>query len=347
MSLLETENWESGKVYRTDSGNMVRSKQERFVANLLTSEGVFFEYERKLSSWDGSFRYPDFTLFINGEQYYWEHWGMVDDYSYRQDIARRIRWYREHGYYDYLIQTWGGGDRNLRGQVLAELSKLRKRKRRKIGYSPVSDSHVDRKTGHERLAEKLEQTVRHKMSRSRAAKKPRDRKTPESSRGQQPETAYRPEEEDSVGFISQDSGQNMRGWVIPLAIILTLFLLGAFFSSLQVPAPVTKLEVPEAVSQKRELEKGLQTVKRPDSITQEIKTGEPITEKKEKKEMFYHYCLDVFVQAFRNCLIRHAKSAIMGCHRLELQNLISDDICTYQHNRRQISCIQENWFSHS
>ena len=150
MSLLETENWESGKVYRTDSGDMVRSKQERFVANLLTSEGVSFEYERKLSSWDGSFRYPDFTLLINGEQYYWEHWGMVDDYSYRQTIAKRIRWYREHGYYDYLIQTWGGGDRDLRGQVLAELYKLRKPKREKREYKPVSDSHIDwQKTAHE------------------------------------------------------------------------------------------------------------------------------------------------------------------------------------------------------
>ena len=48
-----------------------------------------------------------------------------------KDIARRIRWYREHGYYDYLIQTWGGEGRDLRGQVLAELYKLRKPKRRK------------------------------------------------------------------------------------------------------------------------------------------------------------------------------------------------------------------------
>ena len=263
---------------------MVRSKQERFVANLLTSEGISFEYERKLSSWDGSFRYPDFTLFIDGEQYYWEHWGMVDDYSYRQSIAKRIRWYREHGYYDYLIQTWGGGDRDLRGQVLAELYKLRKPKRRKSGYKPVSDSHVDWKTGHERLTEKLEQTVRHKMSRSRAAKKPRNRKTPQSPRGQQPETAYKPEEEDSVGFISQDSGQNIRGWVIPLAIILTLFLLGAFFSSLQVPAPVTKLEALKAVSQKPEPEKELQTVKNPHLTAQEAQAGKSTTE---KKEMFY------------------------------------------------------------
>ena len=284
MSLLETENWESGKVYRTDSGDMVRSKQERFVANLLTSEGISFEYERKLSSWGGSFRYPDFTLFINGEQYFWEHWGMVDDYSYRQTIAKRIRWYREHGYYDCLIQTWGGGDRDLRGQVLAELSKLRKPKRKKSGYKPVSDSHADWKTGHERLTEKLEQTVRHKMSRSRAAKKPRNRKTPQSPRGQQPETAYRPEEEDSVRFISQDSGQNIRGWVIPFAIILTLFLLGAFFSSLQVPAPVTKSEALKAVSQKLEPEKELQIVKNPHLTAQEAQAGKSITE---KKEMFY------------------------------------------------------------
>ena len=274
MSLFETENWESEKIYRTDSGDMVRSKQERFVANLLTSEGISFEYERKLSSWDGSFRYPDFTLFINGEQHYWEHWGMVDDYSYRQYIAKKINWYREHGYYDYLIQTCGGGDRDLRGQVLAELYKLRKPNRRKIGYKTVPDSHVDRKTGHERLTEKLEQTVRHKMSRSRVADKPRKRKIPESPPDQQPETAYRSEEEESVGFISQDSGWNIRGWAIPLAIILTLSLLGAFFSFRQVPTPVTKSEVPEAVSQKREPER-------------EVQAGESATEKEEKIEMFY------------------------------------------------------------
>ena len=274
MSLSKTENWESEKVYRTDSGDMVRSKQERFVANLLTSEGVSFEYERKLSSRGGSFRYPDFTLFINGEQYYWEHWGMVDDYSYRQYIAKKVNWYREHGYYDYLIQTWEGGDRDLRGQVLAELYKLRKRKRRKTGYKPVSDSHLDWKTGHRRLTEKLEQTVKHKAPRSKATKKLRNKEIPEFSRDRQPETVYRPEEEDSVGFISQDSGQNMRGWVIPLAIILTLFLFGVLFSFRQVPAPVAKSEVPGAISQKREPEK-------------EVQAGGLATEKKEKTEMFY------------------------------------------------------------
>ena len=155
---------------------------------------------------------PDFTLFIDGEQYYWEHWGMVDDYSYRQDIAKKIRWYHKHGYYDYLIQTWGGGDRDLRGQVLAELSKFRKRKRRKFGYERVF-----------------------KLRKHRLRKK---------------------------------------GWVIFLAIVLALFLFVAFFSSKQVPTPITMSEVPKAVLQKREPEK-------------EVLTEEPAMEKKEKTEMFY------------------------------------------------------------
>ena len=236
MSLLSTEKWESGKVHLADSGDMVRSKQERFVANLLTSKGISFEYERKLSSWDGSFRYPDFTLLVNGEQYYWEHWGIVDDYSYRQNIAKRIRWYREHGYYDYLIQTWGGGDRDLRGQVLAELYKLKKPKRRKSRYKPVSDSHVDWQ-----------------------------------------QTAHEAKREITWG----------RLMFFAVVLSLFLFLSVALFSSRQVPNPVTRPEVPKTVLQKPESEKELQTVKRPHSTTQEVKTGEPITEKKGKEEMFY------------------------------------------------------------
>ena len=159
---------------------------------------------------------------------------MVDDYSYRQYIAKKVNWYRENDYYDYLIQTWGGGDRDLKGQVLAELYKLRKPKPRKSRYKPVLDSQVD------------QQNIRRK----------------ESSLG---------------GW----------GWVIFFIGFLTLSLAVAFFGSLQTPNPVTRSEAPTAVLQKPELEKELQTVKRPDSIIQEIKTMEPIIEKKEEKEIFY------------------------------------------------------------
>ena len=104
---------------------------------------------------------------------------------------------------------------------MAELSKLRKRKRRKSGYKPVSDSHVDW------------QKTAHKAKRKFAW-----------------------------------------GWVILLAIVLTLFLFAAFFSSKQVPAPVTMSGVPETVLKKREPEK-------------EVQAGELATEKKEKPEVFY------------------------------------------------------------
>ena len=140
-------------------------------------------------------------------------------------LPGEFRWYREHGYYDCLIQTWGGGDRDLRGQVLAELSKLRKPKRRKRVYKPV--------------------------------------------------------------FRLRKHKGKKRGWIIPLALILALLFLGAFFSSLEVPAPVTKSEVPEAVSQKPEPGKELQTVKKPHLTTQEAQTGKSTTEKKEKTEVFY------------------------------------------------------------
>ena len=143
-------------------------------------------------------------------------------------IAKKIRWYREHGYYDCLIQTWGGGwgDRDLRGQVLAELSKLRKPKRRKRVYKPV--------------------------------------------------------------FRLRKHKGKKRGWIIPLALILALLFLGAFFSSLEVPAPVvTKSEVPEAISRKREPEKELQAVKSPHLIAEEVQAEESAREKKEKTEVFY------------------------------------------------------------
>ena len=97
----------------------------------------------------------------------------------------------------------------MRGQVLAKLSELGKRKRRKIGYKRVF-----------------------KLRRHRLRK---------------------------------------RGWLIALAIILTLYLFGALFSSRKVPAPVT---MSEAVLKKGEPGK-------------EVQAEEPATEKKEKKEMFY------------------------------------------------------------
>ena len=68
------------------SGMMVRSKSEVIVADMLTSLGISYEYEQKLSSKDdpNDFRLPDFTVSYEGDTFYWEHLGMLSVPSYRE-----------------------------------------------------------------------------------------------------------------------------------------------------------------------------------------------------------------------------------------------------------------------
>ena len=61
-------------------GILVRSKSEVIVADIFTSLGISFEYERKLSSRanPNDFKLPDFTASFEGDTYYWEHlWNAV------------------------------------------------------------------------------------------------------------------------------------------------------------------------------------------------------------------------------------------------------------------------------
>ncbi|MBT2757876.1 ATP-dependent DNA helicase RecQ [Mesobacillus foraminis] len=74
-----------GKIYATTKGDLVRSKSEVIIANLLHQHGISYEYEKELI-YDGNKRLsPDFTLIVNGVEYYWEHLGMIgkDDYDTR------------------------------------------------------------------------------------------------------------------------------------------------------------------------------------------------------------------------------------------------------------------------
>jgi ATP-dependent DNA helicase RecQ len=74
-----------GKIYATIKGDLVRSKSEVIIANLLYQHGISYEYENELY-YDGNKRLsPDFTLTVNGKEYYWEHLGMIgkDDYDKR------------------------------------------------------------------------------------------------------------------------------------------------------------------------------------------------------------------------------------------------------------------------
>ncbi|MEV7226952.1 ATP-dependent RecD-like DNA helicase [Polymorphospora sp. NPDC051019] len=87
-------------IHRTARGELVRSKSEVVIANLLHAAGVDYHYERPLNgtSVPGTVR-PDFTFIdAGGDPVVWEHLGMLDRPGYRAAWERRREWYVTNGY---------------------------------------------------------------------------------------------------------------------------------------------------------------------------------------------------------------------------------------------------------
>lgn len=102
--LLEMHEWyEEGKIHRALTDIMVRSKSEVIIANMLHSKGIPFRYEVPLYAGDGTFYLPDFTLNWRGEEWYWEHLGMLHDSDYKAHWETKRRWYEKHGFSSNLI----------------------------------------------------------------------------------------------------------------------------------------------------------------------------------------------------------------------------------------------------
>ncbi len=74
-----------GHKHRTNNGEMVRSKSEVIVANILARLGIYYEYEKRLHNpYDNSDSIsPDFTIHHDGKVFYWEHLGMLQKPSYK------------------------------------------------------------------------------------------------------------------------------------------------------------------------------------------------------------------------------------------------------------------------
>jgi len=104
--LLNLSDWyEEGKVHKTLARIMVRSKSEVIIANLLHERGIPFKYEVPLYAPDGTFYIPDFTITWKGEEWYWEHLGMLDKEEYRNHWKVKREWYNKHGFSERLIVT--------------------------------------------------------------------------------------------------------------------------------------------------------------------------------------------------------------------------------------------------
>lgn len=88
--------YEEGKIHSTLAEHMVRSKSEVIIANMLFDRDIPFTYEEPLYAPDGTFYLPDFTVTWQGDRWYWEHLGRLDDEGYGNHWATKKAWYEEH-----------------------------------------------------------------------------------------------------------------------------------------------------------------------------------------------------------------------------------------------------------
>ena len=69
----------------------------KIIANRLFERKIPFKYEYPLfADADGTFYLPDFTVTVNGEDYYIEHLGRLDDKAYRAHWDKKEKWYNKH-----------------------------------------------------------------------------------------------------------------------------------------------------------------------------------------------------------------------------------------------------------
>ncbi len=88
--------YEAGKIHQALTGDMVRSKSEVIIANLLHERDIEFRYEKLLYAPDGTMYLPDFTLTWAGEEWYWEHLGRLDLPEYKKKWEIKEKWYHQH-----------------------------------------------------------------------------------------------------------------------------------------------------------------------------------------------------------------------------------------------------------
>lgn len=86
--------------YETEQGDVVRSKSEVIIANILyqNREHILYKYERSLEIVENGRKktiYPDFTIInkYTGKITYWEHAGRMDDPYYANDFVKKINAY--------------------------------------------------------------------------------------------------------------------------------------------------------------------------------------------------------------------------------------------------------------
>lgn len=87
----KSKNHPEGLIHPTLKGDMVRSKSEALIADILFERKIPYRYESEIIL-DGIVYHPDFTILHpgSGKIVYWEHFGKLDDPDYIHKNADRI-----------------------------------------------------------------------------------------------------------------------------------------------------------------------------------------------------------------------------------------------------------------
>ena len=85
-------------IHKTARGELVRSKSEVIIANALFHNGLDYEYEPQVIL-EGKVKRPDFKITDadTGEEWYWEHCGMMSDPKYAKRWKDKEKFYAKNG----------------------------------------------------------------------------------------------------------------------------------------------------------------------------------------------------------------------------------------------------------
>lgn len=114
--------FEENLIHKTKKGDFVRSKSELIIADKLFDNGIEYEYEKELFI-DGMKKIPDFTISYMGDEYYWEHCGMMSNADYKKKWEDKKIWYADHGIIEgeNLITTYEYANSGFDSQSIDKL----------------------------------------------------------------------------------------------------------------------------------------------------------------------------------------------------------------------------------
>ena len=114
--------YEENLIYKSKKGDFVRSKSELIIADKLFDKGISYEYEQEFIR-DGKKKILDFTITYMGDEYIWEHYGMMSNANYKKKWQDKKIWYAEYGFIEgqNLIVTYEYANAGFNSQEIDEL----------------------------------------------------------------------------------------------------------------------------------------------------------------------------------------------------------------------------------